>query len=95
MQGQRLDRAPEGRPLGQAMRPRIGSCKTVSMSPFRRRLSLEQRLDTIATNVANMNTAGYRADGVSFSTELAKAGDTNVSFAQRRGLHFSRLSGHR
>ena len=29
-------------------------------------VALERRLETIADNVANMNTVGYRATGVSF-----------------------------
>lgn len=43
-------------------------------------IALSRRLETIANNVANANTPGYRADGVSFATELAKAGDARVSF---------------
>ena len=43
-------------------------------------ISLSRRLETIASNVANANTPGYRVDGVSFATELAKAGDANVAF---------------
>ncbi len=43
-------------------------------------LALERRLDTIAANVANMNTVGYRADGVSFATELARAGDNRLAY---------------
>jgi hypothetical protein len=31
-------------------------------------VALERRLETIANNVANMNTVGYRAEGVSFET---------------------------
>ncbi len=34
-------------------------------------VSLERRLETIASNVANMNTVGYRADGVTFETEVS------------------------
>jgi flagellar basal-body rod protein FlgF len=29
-------------------------------------VALERRLETIADNIANMNTVGYRATGVSF-----------------------------
>ena len=43
-------------------------------------ISLSRRLETIANNVANAGTAGYRADGVTFSTELAKAGDAKVAY---------------
>lgn len=49
----------------------------VSMSG---QIALEKRLDTIAMNIANMNTAGYRATGVSFSTVLAKQGEKPASF---------------
>ena len=35
-------------------------------------VALERRLETVASNVANMNTPGYRADGVSFEAEVAK-----------------------
>jgi flagellar basal-body rod protein FlgF len=56
-------------------------------------VALERRLETIASNVANMNTVGYRADGVSFSTELAKAGDVNVAFASTGSGFISRQNG--
>ena len=50
-------------------------------------VSLERRLETIADNVANMNTVGYRATGVSFENELARAGDA-TSTMSRRGADF-------
>ena len=56
-------------------------------------ISLEHRLDTIAANIANANTPGYRVDGVSFATELAKAGDSNVSFVSEGAGFISRKSG--
>jgi flagellar basal-body rod protein FlgF len=56
-------------------------------------VALERRLETIASNVANMNTVGYRADGVSFSAELAKAGDQQVAFASTGSGYISRVSG--
>ena len=43
-------------------------------------ISLSRRLETIANNVANANTPGFRVDGVSFATELAKAGDAKVAY---------------
>ena len=43
-------------------------------------ISLSRRLDTIANNVANANTPGFRVDGVSFATQLAKAGEAKVSY---------------
>ena len=56
-------------------------------------VSLERRLETIANNVANMNTAGFRADGVSFATELAKAGDANLSYVSPGAGFISRQLG--
>ena len=41
-------------------------------------VALQRRLETIADNVANMNTVGYRATGVSFETEMAKTGDAQA-----------------
>ena len=42
-------------------------------------IAMERRLEAIANNIANVNTAGYRAVGVRFSTELAQAGRRSVS----------------
>ena len=38
-------------------------------------VALERRLDTIAQNVANLGTVGYRADEVKFDAVLSKAGE--------------------
>ena len=38
-------------------------------------VALERRLNTIANNVANMSTPGYRAEEVHFDSVLSKAGD--------------------
>jgi flagellar basal-body rod protein FlgF len=56
-------------------------------------VALQRRLDTIASNVANMNTVGYRADGVTFNAEMARAGDNNVAFASTGTDFISRKSG--
>ncbi len=56
-------------------------------------VALERRLQTIAANVANMNTVGYRADGVSFEAQMAKAGDSVVAFAGSGTDFISRQSG--
>ena len=37
-------------------------------------LTLERRLEALAINVANMNTVGYRAAGVSFHTYVSRTG---------------------
>ena len=56
-------------------------------------VALERRLQTIASNVANMNTVGYRADGVSFEAQMAKAGDSTIAFASSGSDFISRNSG--
>jgi len=56
-------------------------------------VALERRLQTIASNVANMNTVAYRADGVSFEAEMEKAGDSTVAFAGSGVGYISRRSG--
>ena len=43
--------------------------------------SLARRLETIADNVANMSTVGYRSSGISFAAEVVKTGDRQTSFA--------------
>jgi len=42
-------------------------------------IAMERRLEAIASNIANVNTAGYRAVGVRFSTELQQAGQVSFS----------------
>ena len=39
-------------------------------------VALEQRLNTVASNVANLATTGYRAEEVKFETILSRAGGT-------------------
>jgi flagellar basal-body rod protein FlgF len=56
-------------------------------------VALERRLETIASNVANMNTPGYRADGVSFEVQVAKAGDNRLSYVSPGSGFISRRSG--
>lgn len=43
-------------------------------------IALERRLTTIADNVANANTTGFRATEIKFDEVLANTGDTKVSF---------------
>jgi flagellar basal-body rod protein FlgF len=56
-------------------------------------MALDRRMDTIARNIANMNTAGYRADGVTFQTQLANAGGNKVAFVSAGADFISRRSG--
>lgn len=56
-------------------------------------VAVSKRLETVARNVANMNTAGYRADEVKFSEILSKASHDPVSFANGGELYISRQHG--
>ena len=56
-------------------------------------MALEKRLDTIANNLANMNTAGYRADGVKFESILSSAGSDSVAFESAGETYISRKAG--
>jgi len=56
-------------------------------------VALERRLETIANNVANMNTVGYRAEGVSFETEVAKAGDNRIAYVSSGSSFITRQTG--
>jgi flagellar basal-body rod protein FlgF len=56
-------------------------------------VALERRLETVANNVANMNTAGFRADAVHFTTELARAGDNRISYVSPGTPYISREVG--
>ena len=56
-------------------------------------VALQRRLETIADNVANMNTVGYRATGVSFESEIAKAGDAKLNYVSNGADYLSRRAG--
>ena len=62
----------------------------VSMSG---QIALEKRLATVASNIANMNTAGFRAQGVSFSSVLSKAGDRPAAYVSPGTDYVSRAQG--
>lgn len=53
-------------------------------------LALQQRLDTIANNIANANTPGFRAEGVTFATVLSRQG---VAYSATGKTTFSNASG--
>ena len=55
--------------------------------------AIERRLNTIATNVANMNTAGYRAEHVSFQALVTRKDDTRTSFVSGGADYVSRQTG--
>jgi flagellar basal-body rod protein FlgF len=56
-------------------------------------VALERRLETIADNVANMNTVGYRATGVSFEKEMGRAGEARLSYVSSGSDFISRRLG--
>ncbi|MGN6764284.1 MAG: flagellar basal-body rod protein FlgF [Rhizobiaceae bacterium] len=53
-------------------------------------MALQKRLETIADNVANANTVGFRATGIKFEDVVNGTGDKSVDFASQ-GTNF--LSG--
>ena len=58
-------------------------------------MALERRLETVAHNVANTNTVGFRAEAVRFATKLEQAGQTNIAFAARGGEYLNMSQGAR
>jgi flagellar basal-body rod protein FlgF len=56
-------------------------------------IALERRLTTIAANVANQSTPGYRAEEVDFKTLVSRAGDTPVAFPSQGDTYLSRRAG--
>ena len=56
-------------------------------------VALDRRLETIADNIANMNTVGYRSTGVSFETEVIRAGDSAMTYVSPGADYLSRRAG--
>lgn len=56
-------------------------------------VALDRRLTTIATNVANQMTPGYRAEEVDFKTILSRADTKPVSFVSQGETYLSRREG--
>ena len=56
-------------------------------------VALQKRLDTIANNIANVNTGGFRAEEVTFSTVLSQAGPEPTAFAASGADYISRQPG--
>ena len=56
-------------------------------------MAIEKRLQTVANNIANMNTAGYRADGVTFQSVLSTTGAEPVAFSTEGETYISRRAG--
>jgi flagellar basal-body rod protein FlgF len=56
-------------------------------------IALQQRLETIAHNVANSSTAGFRSEEVKFETVLSRVPPNPVAFASAGGTYLSRQTG--
>lgn len=56
-------------------------------------MALQRRLETVASNVANLNTAGFRAEEVRFETVLSKMGPREVAYSDSGDNYISRRSG--
>lgn len=56
-------------------------------------VTLERRMNSLAINVANMNTIGYRASGVTFHTFVAQSGDNSVAYATPGEDYISQAQG--
>ncbi len=56
-------------------------------------IALEKRMTTIATNIANASSTGYRANGVSFETMLSESGATPTAYASAGEDFISRRQG--
>lgn len=56
-------------------------------------LAMEKRLDTIANNLANVGTAGFRSEEVKFDSILSRASDRSVAFVSEGQQYISTRAG--
>lgn len=56
-------------------------------------VALERRMETISHNVANMNTAGYRSEKVTFEQVLSRTGDRPVAYVSPGTDYIARTNG--
>lgn len=56
-------------------------------------MALQRRLDTLANNVANTNTVGFRGDEMSFEELVSPPGTDPVSFVSKGETHISTKQG--
>lgn len=56
-------------------------------------VALQQRMNTVAGNVANLATGGYRAEEVKFESILSEAGGRETAFATPGATYLSRKAG--
>jgi flagellar basal-body rod protein FlgF len=56
-------------------------------------VTMQRRLDTIANNIANINTAGFRADAVKFESLMSRTSAQPTAFASTGENYISRQGG--
>jgi flagellar basal-body rod protein FlgF len=56
-------------------------------------IAMNKRMEAIANNIANMNTAGYRAAGVKFQAAMSHVGDEQVAYASPGSVYILREAG--
>jgi len=56
-------------------------------------VALENRLTSVANNLANANTVGFRSENISFESLISRKGDTPVAYVTTGTSHLSRQSG--
>ena len=55
--------------------------------------AMEARLESIASNIANVNTPGFRAAGVRFEAEIRRVGQDQVAYASSGESYVNRKQG--
>lgn len=61
--------------------------------PLAAQLATERRMATIANNIANMSTPGFRAESIKFERLLSTAGDQEVAFVSEGETYTSLAAG--
>ena len=56
-------------------------------------VALEKRLGTVAHNIANVNTPGFRATGINFAEEVARAGAADLAYVSSGSEFISTRTG--
>lgn len=56
-------------------------------------IAMQQRMETVAHNVANINTAGFRAEGIKFETVLSSQTGGSLDLASTGETYITRRSG--
>jgi flagellar basal-body rod protein FlgF len=56
-------------------------------------VALERRLTTLAANIANQSTPGYKAEEVDFKTLISRTGNTPVAYVSPGNAYISPLPG--